>query len=472
MSRILAAALALGLFAIAGAASAAPAGTLEGLVGALDRALDRALGGRARAARNDIALVVRAAGGAPPELAAAIRRLLAARVARKGFRSQAIWPASLARGGAEARARAEGYELLLDGTVALVGGQLHLRAELVATDALIWRDVRYPGSGAIAHLHASVRADAEVRAFGGGAPPPAMAFVEQRVAFGARRVLAAAAADLDGDGLTELVVLHPGAVAVLRVSNAQPRGIEAVTTFSLPPPLAAWSPRRTVGTLRIADLDGDGRPELLARSSRVAQAVILAYDGKALVARGSWPEFPLLTGVGAGGLAGVRGAALEAGRDTFAGATFGAAPGRPEKAAPGLPARFYALQAAVVSERGGGARGYAALVDDAGRLSLRDEALLRELAALPAVGLAFDLVDLEDDGELDLVTTEPSSEGEPDGLTVYRLRAGKLRPRWRSTKIDGRIVAVTHGVLDSSGRRALIAVLVEPKGKLSLLLVS
>jgi hypothetical protein len=70
------------------------------------------------------------------------------------------------------------------------------------------------------------------------------------------------------------------------------------------------------------------------------------------------------------------------------------------------------------------------------------------------------------------VTSEAGRPDELDGLAVYQLRADKLRLRWRGSRAAARVVAVTHGVLDNSGRLALIAVLVDAAGQASLIVVS
>jgi len=59
------------------------------------------------------------------------------------------------------------------------------------------------------------------------------------------------------------------------------------------------------------------------------------------------------------------------------------------------------------------------------------------MVALDDVGVAFDMVDVDDDGNLEVVTTAAVDPGARDQIAVHRLDAGTgaLRLLWRSTPL-------------------------------------
>src|SRR5262249_43734382 len=103
-------------------------------------------------------------------------------------------------------------------------------------------------------------------------------------------LVALAAGDIDGDGTTELVALTTDDVVVMRLGHDATRVEERVALEGAAP---LPRPRDPVGALLCADLDGDGKPEILARTSEHASGVILGWRDNALVRVGPLKNFPM-----------------------------------------------------------------------------------------------------------------------------------------------------------------------------------
>ena len=444
------------------AARADSRGTLDRLVAQVNARFSEATKKQA-VARQDLALAVRrGAGEVPARLVRAVRDLLMGKLTSRGYRSVAAVDATGTEVQRHQRSRKGGFELLLDLEVTIHEGYLHLQGNLAATDRHLWRDLLQPSRGVLSHLHASVRVDAEVRAFQGSVKTRSLRYTARRHAVAAGEVLGLATGDLDGDGSNELVVLHPHKLTVLRLRGGK---LELVAAADLPPPSAPLRPRRVMGTLALADTDGDGHPEVLARSSEQQHGVHMALGGKDLATRGTLTGYPLLAGPG-------KTARLLAeavpGKDLFDGARLAtalaatAAPD-PRKKAPAvtrkLPATFYSFKAVEVSRQKGGPRRHMGLVDAAGRLHLYAGQLTTPSLISPGAGVALDLADLDDDGSLEVVTTGTDAPTAGDDRIFVRRFLGKRLSRviWRSQRMGGAVTALTHGDLNGDGKLELVA---------------
>ena len=467
-----------------------PTGTLDRLVQQQHARFVKAVAGH-KPASVDLALAVhRGPGEVPERLVDSVRELLTGKLSAQGFRSVTSLAVS---GGAEQRrqrARAGGFELLLDLELSIHEGYLHLQGCLLATDRHLWRDMLRPRRGTLSHLHSSVRVDAEVRAFSGSVRSRELRFTPRRHAVSGSEVLALGVGDLDGDGRNELVALQRRSLAVWRWHRGK---LEPVAALDLPPPAAAVRPRRGMGSMVLADTDGDGRVEVLARSSEMQQGAHLALDGKQLVSRGTLAGYPLIAGSGksapllahavpgkdlldgtrlAGSLVAAR---VAAGKKLIHKAN-------PARANPGsktdkvkkiiLPSEFYALKAVQLSRRKGGAMRHLGLVDYLGRLHLYTAVLTTPTAVLPNSGLAFDLADLDDDGTLEVITTSADGPEVRDDRIYIRRQAGKRWRRvWRGRNVGGLVTALAHGDLNGDGRLELAAAVLNRKGRVEILVL-
>ena len=444
-------------------------GTLDRLVGQVFTRFQEATR-KQPVAKQDLALAVRrGTGEVPARLVTAVRDLLTGKLSSRGFRSVATVPSTGTAALRHDLARKGGFELLLDLEVSIHEGYLHLQGNLTATDRHLWRDLVQPQRGTLSHLHASVRVDAEVRAFQGSVKSRALRYTPRHHRLGGAEVLGLAAGDLDGDGSIELVTLRPRRLAVLRLKGGK---LEQVAATDLPPPLSPLRPRRALGTVVLADTDGDGRLEILARSSEQQQGVHMVLNGKDLVTKGALNGYPLLAGPGKSGQL-----LAEAvpGKDMLDGTRLGtgAAPAEaPKGKKKGLfqrriPAAFYSFKATEISLQKGGSRRHIGLVDITGRLHLYATQLATPSLVRPGVGVAFDLADLDDDGTLEVITTGTYAPSSGDDRVLIRRSLGKRLSRvlWRSPRLGGLVTALTHGDLNGDGKLELVAAVLGRGGK-------
>lgn len=440
-----------------GTASAGPAGTLDRLVADLDVRLGEALGER-DLSELDMGLAVRALGGTPDRLGEVVSQLLLARLRARAPRSVSLAARDLDKAAQQAWTDTQGLELLLEVDVTLGTGHLHLVGVLRECDRHLWRDILTPRRGALNHLHASTRMDAEVRAYQGALSSGSLRLSAETSPVpmdGA--ILALSSGDLDGDGRAELLVLQPRALLVLKYKGPR-RGFTLAYQVPLSGAPAPTRPRRAMGTLLALDRDGDRKPEVLLRSSEMAQGEELALTDGALASRGHLEGYPLAVTDGA-----LLTCPARPGQDLLDGAV-AVWRTRDKEPAPvtGLPTSFYTLKQARATSAQGPTPVFQAVVDGSGTLRLKDMAATPAAAelSLKGVGVALHLVDLTDDGSLEVITTGGGDPGVEDLLRIHRIKQGKLTgPLWSSAGLPGAITALSHGDLDGDGKLELVAAL-------------
>ncbi len=223
---------------------------------------------------------------------------------------------------------------------------------------------------------------------------------------------ALAAADLDGDGKAELYAVTARDVVAIAI-----RGSKATELGRVPftGPRAASEPRDVVGSAVAL-----GR-ELVAASSAWANELRVAWQGKKLVAQTGGPGFLVCP---------QERASLVPGRNHFA-------PG------PGPAASaFYAVRCRddLVDPEGHPLRIRAQLALT-GKLAVAIEACAaggvpcRPGAAfeLDAVGVAFEIADVDRDGVPELVVSDDAAPGDPDLVKVVSAAAPQGRPLFKKT---------------------------------------
>jgi hypothetical protein len=290
-------------------------------------------------------------------------------------------------------------------------------------------------------------------------------------------LLALAAADLDGDGRDELAALTARELVIL-THDGQAFAVHGRTLLPAEP--ATMRPRAPVGTLVVHDSDGDGRDEVAARSSEQARGVILALarnagPGAALEERGRVAGFPLCADVLGH---------LEPGRNVFDGLmpAAPAAPAAPPAPAPAVPRASggAAADAGVLPAlpaRFWSARCRVALVDPVGRplaaagVVARDGTLLltSRVRCAPAepdcpppaearhagAGTAFEIADIDRDGQAEIAVTRAAAPGDPDEVEVLTWAGDELRSRFRRS-FTGGVVGLAAGDFQGRGAPTLI----------------
>lgn len=357
---------------------------------------------------------------------------------------------------APARAAARrGYEALLRIVLETRGNHLVVRGALWRTSRGGWRALFRAAPARIGSPFVRARLDAELRLYVGALPQVTEDTVVARaLALPGRGYVALAAADLDGDGRSELVLARAESVEVLRLA-ASARGrlqLETVASQPFPAtlPRASSRPRRTIAT---ATADGNG--VVLRTSELAAPTRAQLVDGRLVLSESIAPcgqnLYPL----------GDACALAVPGHDHFAArlGALGASTPRDQaqrRSGPLTLAGFYARVARKLRRADGSVLDVEAVVTPAGRLAVRVGA--RPGGAV-AYGTALALADLEDDGIAELLASGPGLSGEGDRLALLRVReSAQVLAVWQSEMLAGDIWIAASADLDDDGLEELLAV--------------
>lgn len=424
--------------------------------------------------------------------------LVATRLRALRFRKVTFAPAHMPAATVRRKGRTGGYALTLLMTLREAGGRLHLRGELWSSQLSLWGRLKGRQGRLLTHLHTSTPLDAELRSYLRRPTRPATVSCSGRwTPMGKQPLWGAALGDVDGDGRTELVLLERAHVRVLRWSTVY-RRFDPVARVALGGARAATSPRFPLASLALADLDGDRRQDILARSSARAVGSIISFRGGAFTVRRQVDGYP----VGAPRLRGRRrlavlfplsGRAELKGRSLtfqpayslpfklpsvvhgvrFATTRSGVAPGRAASRSPspsGSPAKARASARGSARRRAPRPpRPLVAVLDRRGRLAIRRVADGRLIHRVEGAGAAFALGDLTGDGRPEVITTDVKRFGSSDALVVRRL--GTATPLCQVAGFEGSVTALATGDVRLDGRPRVVATVWNERKQRSYLLV-
>ncbi|HEY1814034.1 MAG TPA: hypothetical protein VGG74_16900 [Kofleriaceae bacterium] len=256
-------------------------------------------------------------------------------------------------------------------------------------------------------------------------------------------IVALAAGDLDGDGRAELYAVTSREVVAFAVTGNRVRELGRVAFAGDPP---AHRPRDPVGA---AVIDGT---RLVASSSLYARTLDVHWRGKLLVADPGKPGIALCAN---------EVAQLAPGRNYFgdgATANYGARCRDDLVSADGHPLRVRAE------------------LSLAGRLdvtvdtcdAVRAKCERTSEITYTHAGVGFEIVDLDRDGRPEVVFTGAGAPGEPDELRVVTVGEDEHKTRLRKSFNAGGVAAIAAGELERKGPVIVAAVRLEGSTRVDL----
>lgn len=295
-------------------------------------------------------------------------------------------------------------------------------------------------------------------------------------------LLALGTGDLDGDGKAEIVALTADELIILERRGR--RELQTRAQLLLPGRVATIRPRDPVGTLVIADVDSDGRVEVVARSSERARGTIARLVDGALVEVAVLDGFPLCptvqaeldpgrnyfeTSKGPGTLARAASASASAPASESASASVLApAPAiLPQAFTIDKPERFFSARCRNdMVDTAGRKRTVVGILANDGTLHLwsdvrcprRDLACQTARAAsrkLADNGVAFEIADIDNNGYPEVVVTAAAPPGEPDRVSVLSWQGDRLLGVYQRS-FSGGVVGLSAGDIDGDGALELL----------------
>ncbi len=354
----------------------------------------------------------------------------------------------------------DGFDALLRVVVETRGNYLIARGALWGTSRGGWRALFRAAPVQLGAAFVRARLDAELRVYVGALPQvTAETVVARALRLPGRGYVALAAADLDDDGRSELLLVHADALEVVRLTageHGRPR-LEPVasTGFGAGLPRASSRPQRAIGT---AVVDGDS---VLVRSSELATAArARLVEGALTVIADAMPcggdTYPLGDACALAVPGHDQFAPRLAAREGGAACPEGAQGPHGRPSGPLALAGFYARAARTLRHADGTAQLVEAVVTPAGRLAVQ---VGGRPGGAVSYGTALALADLEDDGLAELLTSGAGPAGEGDHLALLRVRdSAQVVAVWQSDALPGDVWVAASADLDDDGLEELLAV--------------
>ncbi len=397
--------------------------------------------------------------GKEARIAQELERLLVYRMDAGAVVGRAL---PLGVGGVQAveEARGRGAALLLRCVVGVEQGTIHVTADLTPLHVPFWDRLVDPvPPGAKEHLFVSTRADQEILLLLGKsrAPPPLKSWHLSELLYLPRRVLDLGFGDLDGDGISELVLLYPDAIEVYSLEavalgrGGAPRRLVTHSLSHLPE--AEIRARDPMGSLLVADFNRDGRCEIFCKLFNRRFGQILTWGGSDLRPIRKLQKVPLCVYREKRRARIVYGEP-DPGTNHYLPRIEVADINRSSGKIHALPEAFLTLRCWQSEPE---KDPWMVVVDRAGRM-FRLDAAFKAQPLQTGVGAGAGLADLDRDGAPELIASDRVWPGQPDGIRVV----SRSEVLWQTGELVGSVVAVAGGKFAAGGQFQALLAAVEP----------
>lgn len=419
--------------------------TMQGLVEDLSGQIGRLIADLPRS-RLDLVVVTSGRSGATARFRQTFQEILLAELSRgQSLRSVQAQSGSdwADRPGARSSASSQGFELLLWLEVSIDTNHLAIEGMVFETEHHLWRQTVSPERQTLGQVFVRTRVNAEIRHY---LTPLNMGVLSiNPVPLGHRRYLAMAVADVDGDDLTELIMLSDRALEIRSLRQGQANVVAQLKLAGLP--RAATRSRDPIGMVVVGPPEADGLRKMALRTSDYSRGIIVRYDGVELQLQGTVTDFPMQWETE------LECTTMTPGRNTFGTA---ATPCGSLEETPSVPPFSAAARESI--PRPGAQEAVAAarvLADGSVSLSWNDAVVAR----VSSYGTALAISDIDDDGVAEILLSSDRDPGRGDELTVLRLsQEGLVAGRERLGDISGSVWVAGAGDADNDGLRELLAV--------------
>lgn len=265
-------------------------------------------------------------------------------------------------------------------------------------------------------------------------------------------LLALAADDVDGDGVAELIAVSETELVVVRYAK---RGeATVVARVDLPGDRATTRPRDPVGTVVVTD--AGGAKHIWARSSTLSRGARFELAEGVLTEVGTFDDFALCDETFG---------ALSRGRNYFEASDVR----WPEGAAqPPIARQFYAVQCrSDIVDANGCPTNVMAVAAVEGKLSVRADSTCPASAKiepmttsvdreLDSTGVAVAVADIDNDGDVEVVTSGETAPGDPDSVTVYGWTGERRRQLFKRDFMGG-VAGIAAADIDGDGNIEVVS---------------